>query len=784
MSRPSRRLLLPLLIVFAAVAAPHAAVRAAAMAVHPFDSDDPLLGMAVAEELATAFAGVDLLLGPEVTSGAVPPIMAGGGFVGLTRVTGQDPMYGAAGVGLLRGALGVDVVVTGRVLVVDDAYRLLLAVAGPTGVTTATVEAPHARRDRLVAKAARVVAQAEPTLPRPAPPAAPELDGAYATYVTALVYASGGLVGDASALLATVADGDLPGRALRLREDLAGAADPTAAEPVTSGTRLLRRALFALGVDAFDEDAAFAAFEAAAAATHRPVAEAWAAVLAASVGDYATAGAALSTATDGGGYPYGEALAASLAWAQGDQGAALAAVRALTGRALTVRAGAHLPAALLGASLVAQLADAADEETAALEALTRQAPFLVYPFERLSFLAFDRDDALAAAEALAPAVELDPESDLYWTNLGWAYYLLGFLERSEAASLRAVELDANQYIALYNIGLVRSVTGRPAAAEEAYSRATRLDPAIDDEAVKDLEVALTRFPDAAGVSYSLARLYEAEGRRDEAKAQYGRFVAMAGDDAGFATQVGAARERLVALDAPPPPLELLGAVQARLGARGPDATPYHPGDRLYPTFEVSTPGEQLPGRLTVTLTLLTEGGEEVAAGGDDVVVPSGAVGYVIDSLFLDLPVDLAPGGYELRVEVSALDGSRAEGSATVAVAGEPVALRRLLSRGVVMTALDSGAPLYDASMLARPDALTDALLAELAAAAGAADDALPRVTTGRFAGKSGAELFGGSTAADVDAYLAYLLAGGTADYRFVFVDAYAAWALDGAPAAP
>jgi len=779
MSRLARRSLLPLLIALVGVAAPWAAAMAAAMAVHPFASDDPLLGMAVAEELAASFSGVDLLLGPEVTAGAVPPIMAGGGFIGLTRVTGQEPMYGAAGVDLLRGALGVDVVVTGRVLVVDEGYRLLLAVAGPTGVTTATVEAPHARRDRLVSQAARVVAHAEPTLPKPAPPAAPSLDGAYATYVTALVYASGGLVSDATALLATVADVDLPERAVRLREDLAAASEPATAEPVSSGTRLLRRALLQLGVDAFDEDATFAAFRAAAAVTRRPVAGAWAAVLAASLGDYATARAELAGATGEGGYPYGEALGASLAWAEGDDEGALAGVRSVIGGRTDDRS-----AALLGASLVAQLVGSAAEETAALGDLARLSPFLVYSFERLSFLAFDRDDALAAAEALAPAVELDPESDLYWTNLGWAYYLLGFLERSEAASLQAVALDANQYIALYNIGLVRSVSGRLVEADDAYARATRLDPAIDDEAVKDLEDALVAYPDAVGVSYSLARLYEAEGRRDDAKVQYGRFVELAGEDPALAGPVSAARERLAALDAPPPPLELSGAVEPRLGARGTAASPYHPGDRVFPSFEVSTPGDQLPARLTVGLTLLSERGVGLAEGGDEVVVPSGAVGFVIDSLYVDLPSDLPEGNYVLRVDVSARDGSSTSGSAELIVRGGIVVLRQLISRGVVMTALDSGAPLYDAKSLTRAFSLTDTLMGELAGAASAADEALPTVTTGRFAGKSGAQLFEGSTAADIDAYLGYLIASGVADYRFVFVDAYAAWALDGAPAAP
>src|SRR5690606_17947851 len=160
-------------------------------------------------------------------------------------------------------------------------------------------------------------------------------------------------------------------------------------------------------------------------------------------------------------------------------------------------------AALLGAALTAELEGDRDTQVQALEALTRAAPFLTYPLEALSYIYFDRDDGRSAARVLAVAVELDPESDLYWTNLGWAYYLVGQLGPSEEASLRALELDGTQVVAAYNLGLVRTVTGRLAEAMPAYERAVRFDPEVNDEAIADLENALELFPDEPGVEFAL-----------------------------------------------------------------------------------------------------------------------------------------------------------------------------------------------------------------------------------------------------------------------------------------
>jgi len=74
------------------------------------------------------------------------------------------------------------------------------------------------------------------------------------------------------------------------------------------------------------------------------------------------------------------------------------------------------------------------------------------------------------------------------------------------------------------------------------------------------------------------------------------------------------------------------------------------------------------------------------------------------------------------------------------------------------------------------------MIAELRAAREAAEANLPVTETGRFAGLSGGVVFDQSDETDVRDFLAYLAADGVEDLRIAFVDAYAQWVVDGAPA--
>lgn len=775
-----RRLLLHTFLTLFAVTVLGSAF-AASLAVHPFDSDDPLLGVAVADELAAAFNGVALVLGPDITPNLIPPVMVEGGFVSLGRVVEERTMTGPAGADLIRSGSGVDVAVTGRLLQLEEGMVLELELAYLGGTERVTVRADRGDRERLVKQAVRIVARRLPGASGARPPATPSLDGAYAEYVRAVALAGAGFVDDAANALNNQPLDELPGRAAELAADLNAAIGQHTAEgaDAASGRRAARRAYFGLSLTTIDVSQAGAAFAEMGTATALPLAAVWRGVLAANVNDRATALSALTEAATAADYPYAQAVLASFYASRGEVDLAFQLIDELIDRGQSVGS-----AALLGASLVAFMADDLPREERALLLLTRSAPFLTYPLQELSFRAFDRDDALLAAEVLTVAVELDPESDLYWTNLGWANYLLGFLGDSEAASLRALELDDGQYIAAYNVGLVRAVTGRLAEALEAYDHALRYDPSVEPAALEDLENALGLYPGVSAVSYSLGYLYDAHGDRRKALNAYRRFLRQAGDGSELQPYLAAAAAKVEELSAPPPPIEISGAVQLRLGKRGVEFDAFHPGDPVYPAFELSTPGDALPTRVTLTLELRTSGGAEpVSSLVVEVAPPAGAVGYVIDDVEFELPTDLSAGSYELQLSVTDFGGSAATSSVDLVVEGFVEPLRQLFGRGVMMTSLDLGAPLYGKADLASSGRAVSAMLAELHDSAAAAEEALPVVELGRFEGLAGGELFASSDAEDVRDFLAYLASSGARDSRFVFVDGYAQWALDGAPAA-
>lgn len=748
------------------------------LAVYPLNSQDVLLGVAVADRVAEAFEASFETVGPDVAPALVPPITTEGGFINLTDFFSSDVGFASArGVRLLQEVLGADNVVTGRLSFAEGVVTAQVFLVRDDLARSFAVSAPEDEPSLLAEKIIAVLA-ARLEVARPAADATIDLSGPYGDYVRAVALIGAGFVEEARAVLEeavaetgaeteteaeteaeadTEVDAEAEQRIIELLQDI------NAARVGETGARVGRLATLSLGLEPLDEDISIRYFQAFAEQTGLPVAQTWLATLYASDNRDALAATAFDAAAE---YGFGRAARA-----------AFRASRGLAAEDLPALVESDSITSLLSAGLVAEVTGNLEQEKAALTKLTRLAPDFVYPFERLSFIAFDEDDALAAAQALAVAVRLEPDNDLYWTNLGWAYYLLGLLEQSEAASVRAVTLAPEQFIALYNLGLARVVTGRLNEAMAAYEEALTFDPEVDDAAVEDLENALRLYPRRASILYPLAVLYEQEGRREDAATALERYL----ESTPSGTFVEAARQRLEVLRAPLPPLEIAPEATVGLGPTALAAAPFHPGDRLFPSFELYTSGVELPKRVTVAVALKA-GDTVLSEQSRDLDIPTNAIGYVVDSLGVDLPTDLAAGSYTLELRASASEDRSVVAEVPFEVSGQPEFLRRLLGQNITMLALETGTALYSSGDLDQgDDALIETLLAELRSSADAADEALPEIDTGRFEGSSGGRLFRESGAADVRDFLNYLLAQGGGDATFSFVDAYAQWALSGAP---
>ena len=740
--------------------------RPTTIVVHPFEGSQLLLGTALADRVAVALAQAERpteVYGPLVAPVLLPPTPVVGGFVNPGALLNERSLGSPSGLDLLRGGTGADLAVGGTVTVGDDRIevevRLHDAERLVRGTFVASSEAPH----RAAAGIAHWIAYRLDLGDVPAPESF-VLSGAYGDYVRAVSLASAGLVDDARAALQSGADdAGLDDAGATLLADLdALAAGGAGSDPA-------RMVALALAAGRFDETTAGAYVDAFAAAAALPVGRLWDAVLAVSVNDLAGSEDAYAPIARDAAYPYATLSRAGARLRRTAEGASgdLAWVDE------AVDAGGADAATLIGRALLAQSTNDLEAEIAALTELRSATPFLPYPFERLSFLAFDRDDALAAAEALAVAVELAPDSDLYWTNYGWALYLLGFVERSEAASRRAIALDGSQYIARFNLGLSLVVRGSLNEAMEAYNAATRLDPDVDDEAIVDLENALELYPNEPAIHFALGNLYEIEGRRSEAATQFELYLERSSE-----LERGAeASRRAEALRQPPPPIEIASGLELEIGGTELEGSA-HPGDPLTAVFELVTPGRSLPTRVTAVASLRDADGEEVVSGERSVDVPEGAIGYVVDTLRIEVPQGLINGTYTLEISVTAPGDLEARTEREIEVSGEAIVTRQLIGRGVELRSLE-GDILTGAADLGGANRLVAQLVQELQDTADAAEEALPSASGGRFDGLSGGEIFRASSEDDVRDFLAFLVEQGVRDATLTFVDAYAQWALDG-----
>ncbi|MGC8904375.1 tetratricopeptide repeat protein [Thermus sp.] len=293
-------------------------------------------------------------------------------------------------------------------------------------------------------------------------------------------------------------------------------------------------------------------------------------------------------------------------------------------------------------------------------------PELPSAWEEVSFAAFQEGKGEEAKEALLKALALRPDYWLYWTNLGWAYYLTGDLPRAIRASEKAVGLNPNA-TAYYNLGLFRAIYGDFLGAKAAYDRALRLDQGEDyPEALKDLEER--KEPLAL-----FFRAYLAERAGLEAPPLYRAFLeAYPKHPAAFA-----ARRALARLEAPQVRLQVL---RLTLIPEDRDARPFRKGEAVFPVVRLE--GTPYLGREALE-TLLWREGEAVARESKPLGFPPLTAALEEVAPAVTLPEE---GRYTLEVRY---------GKAQVLLsleAGPPSLARRLYALGLEARGL-SGNPL-------------------------------------------------------------------------------------------
>lgn len=722
---------------------------AQSLVVFPFDSQDISLGMAISNKISESFSDSLETYGPEVASGLIPPIVVSEGFYSLTR---RAPALASKGsTSMLREIIGADYLISGSVdlMANDIVAHINLSTRDSVFSYEFTVDAenPGALVDSAVAALSLKM-----NIPMLITNTEIDLSSSYGDYINVLMLAS---------------YGEIEAALLRLEEMDRSAKEDSllaALEAVRVGLDYDNNPLMAvmsLALEPVDEQISLNYFEKFAAESSLPVVDIWLAALSDSRGDSVKASEYFDRAEF---YPFGRAARAAYARARGldysqDEKIVLAQ---------------NDTAALLAIASAANFAEDIATEKQALRRLTEIMPDYIYPFERLSFIAFDEDDAISAAQALAVAVRLEPESDLYWTNLGWSYYLLGILDKSETASLHAVELNPDAHIALFNLGLARTVTGRLEEAIKAYNKAIAIDPEVDDEAVHDLENAKALYPNQADIYYSLAYLYEEELRRDEAAVEYQLYLDNNPSDTKFAKD---AKERIDVLLAPPAQFFISGNVSIGLGLAGIEAAPYHAGELIYPSFELSTDGDELPRNVKYDIVIVS--GENVLTGSVvDYSIPENAIGYVIEDNAILLSHDAWAGNYELRITITTDDGRKAESVTNFEIAEGKRFLRQLISRDIIMYNVDDQA-FYSVKDLGKSDEVLVELLAkEVNTLSAVADEVVPTIDTGRYAGKTGSQFFSEVTTVDVTDFLNYFLQTEANQTEFLFVDSFLQWALE------
>ena len=141
------------------------------------------------------------------------------------------------------------------------------------------------------------------------------------------------------------------------------------------------------------------------------------------------------------------------------------------------------------------------------------------------------EKALRAAEK---AIDLDPESAVAYSRLGWVHSWLANFEISEECFLRAIELEPDLAEAYLYYGVLKVRWGDHERALELTGKGQELDPGLlsefhlgmeylflrrFDQAIENLEAARNRNPKQNWVRLHLAAAYIETGRTEDARAE-------------------------------------------------------------------------------------------------------------------------------------------------------------------------------------------------------------------------------------------------------------------------
>lgn len=743
------------------------------LVVYPFeDQGDYTLGTLVADAVATAFEASDtLVFGPDLVNSALPPMWVPSGFLSLTRLTNDYDMFELSGAQLLQGAFQADLAVTGGLSNGDAGTTLTLYLATSERTTRRAFTADFGDYDRLARFAIATITEFG-FIPRYS--AAYHMNDRFEELVfSPLLFA---LTNSDTASAKRIAQRELNSSDVAIMNRARTLAQATLGTDDSEHGRW--RHVFNR-LNAGDVPDAELAEEFLALAEHTAssnVALLWAALLYLSDGNE-DAATRLLTRFDMS-YPYARQVARTFLFHESSRGVDTYSLLDWFGPL----------DGLDMAGLFVTSAAAFDIGTAEFEAivageLARTAPYLSWAFEQHSFAAFDMNDALTAASVLAAAVEVQPDSALFWTNLGWAYYLLGNLAGTITASQTAIELPDASEVPYYNLGLANAVQNNFDDAYDAYINALSFGIGVHEASLEDLVEARELYPESAGVAFFLGFLAQEDGQRGLAGEEFERFLAFPEQDALWQPYRSYAEERLTALNAPPAAIVIEPNFALHLGVLGSATTTFHPGDAVAPVFELTTPGFELPRAVELAVNLLYEGGivYEVTYPGT-LGIPEGAVGYVIDDLSFTLDRNLPAGAYNLELVVLGDADQQAAATVSLELMGSMDPHRVLFSHNVQLLGLESGRWLNTEATLKNTDTLVRTYLADIALVIDEASNVIPYVDGGRFAGLTGGEAFAQTSESDVLDFLTWLA--DSPDYyehQVMFVDVYADWVINGTP---